>query len=383
MRERCAKAVQIEDLRSKCERGAYFRFIRMKAKTWLQAFFILILVFLVLIGGLVVYLDPFFHYHAPRKGWYYELGDQRSQNDGITRHFSYDAIITGTSMSENFKTSEFDALFGTNSVKLPYPGATFREINDNLRVAFETHDGIRYVLRPLDYSHIVEDKDAMREDMGEYPTYLYDRNLLNDVKYLYNQDVLFYYLFPMLEKRLRGEPGGITSFDDYGSSCQDVCSKENALAGVESFGTAGEQASLSEEEIKKLKANMEQNVIGLAKEHPETTFLYFFPPYSAVWWGSLKEEGTLLKQIQAEKLAAQMMLEETDNIEVYSFNEHTEVVFDLDNYKDSGHYGPAVNSMILQWIAKGEGRLTEKKLEDYIQTETEIYLDYDYNQLLD
>ena len=95
--------------------------MRMKAKTWLRAFLILILAFLVMIGGFVVYLDPFFHYHAPLGGWYYELGEQRSQNDGITRHFSYDAVITGTSMSENFKASEFDALFGTHSVKLPYP----------------------------------------------------------------------------------------------------------------------------------------------------------------------------------------------------------------------------------------------------------------------
>lgn len=355
----------------------------MKAKTWLRAFLILILAFLTAVGGLVVCLDPFFHYHAPLDGWYYELGDQRSQNDGITRHFSYNAVITGTSMSENFRTSEFDALFGTNSVKLPYPGATFKEINDNLKVAFATHDDIRFVLRPLDYSHITEDKDAMREDMGEYPTYLYDQNLLNDVKYLYNRDVFFYYLLPMLEKKLRGKAGGMTSFDEYGASFQDTCGKEQALEGITSFSVATEQSSLSDEEISELKENMEQNVISLAKEHPETTFLYFFPPYSAVWWGSLKEEGTLLKQIQAERLAAQMMLEETDNIEVYSFNLNTDLVFNLDNYKDAGHYGPQVNSQILNWIADGEGRITGDNLEEYIQKETELYLNYDYNRLLE
>ena len=48
--------------------------MRMKAKTWLRAFLILILAFLVMIGGFVAYLDPFFHYHAPLNGWYYELG---------------------------------------------------------------------------------------------------------------------------------------------------------------------------------------------------------------------------------------------------------------------------------------------------------------------
>lgn len=348
-----------------------------------MAFFICIASFLVCVGGLVVWLDPFFHYHGPLQGWYYSLGDQRSQNDGITRHFSYDAVITGTSMTENFKTSEFDTLFGTDAVKLPYPGATFKEVNDNLTVAFETHTDIRYVLRALDYSHLVEDKDAMREDMGEYPTYLYDNNLLNDVKYLYNKDVLLYYLLPMLQKKLRGEAGGITSFDAYGSSYEDVCSREKALQGIESFGTAAAQEILSEEEIEMLRENLEQNVIALAKAHPQTTFLYFFPPYSAAWWGCLKEDGTLSKQVQAEKLAAQMMLEETDNIQVYSFNQsHREVIFNLNNYKDTGHYSPEINSRILTWIRQGDGSLTKENLEAYFEEEKQFYLAYDYNQLL-
>ncbi len=355
----------------------------MKPKTWLCAFIICIAAFLVSVGGLVVWLDPFFHYHGPVQGWYYTLGDQRSQNDGITRHFSYDAMITGTSMTENFKTSEFDALFGTDAVKLPYPGATFREINDNLEVAFETHTDIRYVLRALDYSHLAEDKDAMREDMGEYPSYLYDHNLLNDVKYLYNKDVLLYYLLPMLQKKLRGEAGGITSFDEYGSSRQDTCSREKALQGIESFSAADTQESLSEEEIQLLRENMEQNVIALAKAHPETTFLYFFPPYSAAWWGCLKSDGTLHRQVQAEKLASQMMLEETDNIQVYSFNNsRREVIFDLDNYKDTGHYSSEVSSQILTWIYQGDGRITKDNLEDYYKEEEQFYLEYDYNQLL-
>jgi hypothetical protein len=356
----------------------------MKPRNWLIAFGICILTALTAIGGLVIYLDPFFHYHGPVEGWCYELSDQRSQNDGITRHFTYDAIITGTSMTENFRTTEFNEIFGTEDcIKLPYPGATFKEINDNLKVAFSTDNEIVYVLRPLDYSHLVEDKDAMREDMGEYPSYLYDSNLLNDVKYLFNKDVLLYYLLPMLQKRLQGREGSITSFDDYGNSRQDACSRELALEGIDSFGTAAEQVGLTEEEIQTLRENMEQNVISLAKEHPDTTFLYYFPPYSAVWWGSLKADGTLPRQVQAEQIAAEMMLEETDNIQVYSFNlDETEVIFNLDNYKDSGHYSSDVNSMILTWIAEGVGRITEENEESFYRREEEYYLEYDYNQLL-
>ena len=60
---------------------------------------------LIIIGAATAVIDPFLHYHLPLKGLEYPLLDERYQNDGIARHFSYDAIITGTSMTQNFKPS--------------------------------------------------------------------------------------------------------------------------------------------------------------------------------------------------------------------------------------------------------------------------------------
>lgn len=77
-----------------------------------------------IIGAWVYHIDPFFHYHKPyTNGYYYTLNNQRSQNNGICKHFDYNALITGTSMTENFMTSEMDAIFGTNSVKVPFSEA--------------------------------------------------------------------------------------------------------------------------------------------------------------------------------------------------------------------------------------------------------------------
>ena len=83
----------------------------MTAKKWMQFFFIYSLILLIIIGGVVAYIDPFFHYHKPNSTFYYTLDNARSQNDGILKHFDYDAVITGSSITENFKTSEFDLLF--------------------------------------------------------------------------------------------------------------------------------------------------------------------------------------------------------------------------------------------------------------------------------
>ncbi|MFR4763044.1 MAG: hypothetical protein ACLT9V_00610, partial [Anaerococcus obesiensis] len=70
-------------------------------------------------------------------------------------------------------------------------GGTYKEINDNLVFALENNPKLKTIVRSLDYSKIFDDKDLMRTDLGEYPTYLYDSNPVNDVRYLFNKDVVF------------------------------------------------------------------------------------------------------------------------------------------------------------------------------------------------
>ena len=144
----------------------------MKNKTWLLIFSVVVLVCVVVISSLTVYVDPYMHYHKPLiNKFYYELDNQRSQNNGIIKHFDYDAVITGTSMTETFKTSEMDVIFGCNAIKVPFSGASFKEINDNLELALKTHPNIKYVIRSLDRYGFLAGKNAMRDDLGDYPTY--------------------------------------------------------------------------------------------------------------------------------------------------------------------------------------------------------------------
>ena len=108
----------------------------------------------------IIIIDPYFHYHAPISGLVYKFLEERYQNNGIVRHFEYDAIITGTSMTQNFKTSEMDKLFGTNAIKVTYSGGEYKEINDNLVVALRSNQNIKLVLRGVDYNNLLHDKDT-------------------------------------------------------------------------------------------------------------------------------------------------------------------------------------------------------------------------------
>ena len=107
----------------------------MKAKVWFGSALGGTLLILAVFAGYIITIDPFFHYHEPVEGLAYTLDNSRYQNDGIVKNFGYDTLITGTSMISNFKTTECDILFGGTSVKTPFHGGSFKEVNHNLHAA--------------------------------------------------------------------------------------------------------------------------------------------------------------------------------------------------------------------------------------------------------
>ena len=100
-------------------------------------------------------------------------------------------------MAENFKTSEAERFFGGSFIKVAYSGGSYKEINDNLSTALSHNKDIGVIIRVLDMTRFIDDKDAMREDLGDFPEYLYDDNPFNDVQYILNRDVIFKRVYPM------------------------------------------------------------------------------------------------------------------------------------------------------------------------------------------
>lgn len=354
----------------------------MKAKQWTINFIIMLILFLSLLSGLVIYIDPYFHYHKPLKEYSYTLENQRYQNNGVIRHFDYDAVITGTSMTENFKTSEMNKLFNVNSIKVPFSGGSYYELNNQIKTALSTHK-VKYVVRCLDYHLLIKEKDLLRTDMGDvtYPLFLYNNNPLDDVQYVLNKEVVLENCIPMIINRFKGIDGGITSFDEYSNWMSYYSfSKEAVLGDKTSFTKPEVMQDLTSEEKEMVIENVEQNVIDLAKEYPDTTFYYFFPPWSVAYWGSEYENGTLDKSFAAEKIAVEMILE-CDNIKLFSFNMKTEITTDLDNYKDGMHYGEWINSDILRYMKEDKYRLTKDNYIDFLYKQKSFYENYDYNSL--
>lgn len=286
-------------------------------------------------------------------------------------------------MTENFKTSESDKLFNARTVKLSYSGATFKEINDNLELAFEHNNNIKIVIRSLDDIMLVYGKDMMpndnREKKFDYPTYLTDENIFNDVKYLFNKDILFKRTLPVLEYTAEGKE--TTSFDEaYNWNGQAVYGREAVLKTYNVTPVASTKKIYSESDNVRVIENVIQNVTRMADNHPECIFYLFFPPYSICKWDINYMEGWIDYVIDAELAAIEEILKHP-NIRLYSFNTKYDIITNLDNYMDDKHYGEWINSRILEWMAAGDGLLTYDNYKDYIDEIRSFYNSYDYDKL--
>lgn len=356
----------------------------MNNKKWISIYLIIIVIGLGFVMGLSAYVDPYFHYHKPVASLKYELTNQRSQNDGILKHFDYNGIITGTSMTENFKTSEADKLFGAEFVKTPFSGGSYKEISQEVEKGIKSQEEVKYVIRSLDrFALLCADKDDMRNELGTHPTYLYDNNIFNDVKYVFNKDILFNIDLPLLMERSKGEKGGITSFDEYCNwSDSFEYGKEAVLGDRESFEKSKEISPLTDEELDMVKGNVKQNIIDLANKYPDVQFYYFLPPYSIVWWGDMYTQGTIEKQIQMEKAAIEEILNNS-NIKLFGFDDNFDLITNLDNYKDKLHYGEWINSDMLYNMKNETGLLTLDNYEEYLNNVYEFYSNYDYESIFE
>lgn len=349
----------------------------MKTSTYIKVSIAGIILVLGAFAGINIYVDPLFHYHAPIESLEYPLYDERYMNYGIAKHFEYDSIITGTSMTSNFLTSQWDNYYGTTSVKLPFLGASYKEINDVLIHAFEHKDSIATVMRCLDPTMLIMGKDE--RVYKEYPDYLYDDKIFNDVNYVLNKDNFF--KFTEYVHTFMSQGGKSTSFDTYKNwAGLYQYGKNEVLANFIRREIIEEVAPFTEEDSRHVQENIEANVLGLVRENPDTDFYLFFPPYSILYWDDLVREGQLERRLQAHQMAIEMMLE-YDNIKLFTFMDIEEIVCNLDLYKDSLHYGQKVSDGMIDAMALGSNRLTKENYQEYMNFLYEFYGNYDYEAI--
>ena len=335
--------------------------------------------------GIVVYTDPVFHYHKPQASLYYRFFDERMLNDGVVRNFDYDAIITGTSLMEVARTSEFDDIFGTNAIKVTAASGTYFEISSNIRKGLETHPGVKMVVRALDLpEHLVITPPDELSDFVEdtFPDYLYNDSILDDYHYCLNSDIIFDRCIPMIRAFINGEPGGTDSFDHYYydwvtdgvSTLFESIDRDNLHYQAEV-----DPLSLSEEEKEIIRNNVRANLTSLAEEFPQVQFLYFFPPDCITGWGYRYQTGVIERQTAIEMTIAQELVP-YENIRLYDYT-MIEDIFDLSRYCDDHHFDDCICTSLFRMMKSDLRRITVDNLNSDINEQLEFFAGIEYESL--
>lgn len=334
-----------------------------------------------MIASIVIIIDPAFHFHAPLDGISYLLNKERYQNNGIVKHFDYDAVITGTSMVENTKSSEVDELFGVESVKVCFMGASYREISDNIYTALNNNPDIKLVIRAVDPSGLIADPNTHISNESEsgydYPTYLYDNNPFNDIEYVLNLRMLGYAVSDIM-MTLSGQE--TTSFDEY-SNWNSTCefSKSEVLLSY-TRPEKSEMKPFSEEDKRLVYDNIENNIIKQAKMFPDVEFYIWIPPYSICYYDIENQKGNLNRLLSAIEYEFSL-LTDVPNIKLYSFIDRYDITTDLTLYKDYAHYSEDVNSTIINAMKNGQGMIDKDNYRDYMKKVNAFYKNYDYESI--
>ena len=326
---------------------------------FIRSFFIRTLILLAAVIGAVVLFDPFYQYHKPLPGLKAVLTDKEYQCVGTLRNFDYNALIVGSSVCENYNNGWFDQGFDCRTIKAIRSYGATADLKTLLDIAYEEHS-LDYVFYNIDPSSLSADAEPTFVSTG-CPMYLYDNNHWNDYPYVLNKDVLMEKLPYMLAYSFIG---------DYDEGDSYNWAQWKYFGADLATGMYARKPTIAEMQPENMNEEVLAENIALLTElvesHPETTFKFFFSPYSMLWWDNAYRTGERDAVIYNEKQAVKTLLA-YENVEIYFYQDAREIITNLDNYMDMIHFSKDINYWVYDQIAKGEGRLTIDNYEERLE----------------
>lgn len=342
-------------------------------KKWLILFAVTVFVLLIGGAGMVIYVDPFFHYHAPLADFPYLVDNQLSQNPGMAKHMEYDSVILGSSMTVNFNTHWFEEVMDLHAVKLNYSGAYPKDQANIMDIIFDSPNQVEAVFLGIDVMTYTGDVDETKYPI---PDYLYDDNYINDIKYLFNKDVILNYIL-----RPMADPDKTDLSTVYASWWTDeYYNIQWVMHNYESPERVAKETP-GDAYLERVEANLSANLYPYIERNPDTDFYIFFPPYSILYWNDVICENHLEATFAEYEYIADRLLA-YDNVRVFFFPDMEEVVTDLNNYADYSHYHGDINHYMTQCFADGRQEIaSEEQMEEAILRMYDIIERFDFEEL--
>lgn len=327
---------------------------------------------IIVISSFVFIVDPFCHYHAPWLGLEVTPTNEIYYNPGIAQNTEYNNAIIGTSMTENFRVSWFEQLFGGNTVKLSYSGGTSENMRIILEKVFFSKNSIDRIFWGMDLTHLTGDTIQTRHPL---PEYLYDDKWTNDVNYLLNKEVILEHCRYMLQQTINID-------DAYTWDDAYVFSEEEVLYGRQAYVDIRPENAQKEQPSETLLKVAEENlnkILPFIQNNPDTTFYIFTPPYSILYWDAAKRGGTAGANLDVMESVIGKLLE-FPNVKIFYFQNDETIITNLNNYKDYTHYSKEISYKIAVSMQEEKYMLSKDNYKHEIDKMRNLVNNYDYEQ---
>ena len=277
----------------------------------------------------------------------------------IIRFRTFDSIIAGTSMSQNFKCTDLDKITDGFSYKLTASGCKIPQTCRIIDFACKKQK-IHTVLMDL---HTVLLMNPPPDEQSGYARYYNENSLLGDlcdgITLWSLKDREKYY------KRSRsGKNASDWSRDDmYSWSSRFPCSREAIAYDILSGNYTKTENYAPEPEF--LPVNIHDYLIPLFRNHPDVTFYLFLPPFTPF------ASVVGLHYMRDARTAVMDNFLTIPNVRLYDFQGEPSVCLNYDKYRDVQHYSAEVSDWIMEQIKADNYRVTpenrhifEKRFDD-------------------
>jgi hypothetical protein len=289
-------------------------------------------------------VDPFQQYRLARddkRRFVHSL--QRYISPGLARNSDYELVIQGSSMMENFNIADVAERCGMKAVNLALSAVVGFEQRMILEVAFRERP-VRKVILSLDFNSFTPGPDQSSPDIPEpLPMHLYDRNLLNDIRYLANWSVAtrsYATLNKVQNERYTTDPN-----EPWAWYRGAVSSKQQTTSGLDPQNI-NKNFRQPQRTLTGMKANFDKNIAELIERHPNTQFDIFFPPYSILVWADFVQRNQLDVSLDFKRYTFER-LGKLKNVRIFDMQWDQEITHNLDLYKDIYHHNPEQNNKMV------------------------------------
>lgn len=350
----------------------------MNSKKWVISFLSLTLVTIIAFGATTYYLDPLLQYGKEPGRLTYREYTELYCNPGIAKNYDYDAVLVGSSMVENTDVNEIDKLFGCKTIKIPYSGASSYNHKHILDVCFRHNKSIKRIFWSLDEYALTTDKNTPRYPL---PEYLYDDNKINDLSYLLNLDIFYFYTTKDVMATLKNQEQPVMprTVMDWGKD-ESIFNTENALSSI-TYPMEEKENKKRDYYSKELNENLKYNVLPLIDNNPNIEFVFYMVPYSILYWYQEKQNGTLDASFYNVETAMGELLKRK-NVKLFFFQDQKKIITDLDNYKDTTHFKPEYNSYMTKEMTKENCLLNKVNYKECINKFKEYLKNYNYDEFI-